>query len=113
MKKLFLSILVSLLTYSVYGQMKIFVVHEKEKANVVVFKTTFFCEADLVVKKTWDHNELDEKYHWYFVDNKTYADPDWVVYYTDNIREADHVVYFTNRLKLLGSYSACEPISRQ
>ena len=95
------------------GQMKILVVHDRNKADVLVFKTTFFSEADLVIKKTWDHNDVNKKFHWYFVDNKKYAKPDWVVFYTNDIREANHVVYFTNRPKLLGSYSACEPISRQ
>lgn len=92
------------------GQMKIFVSKNKDIADVIIYKTKYFMEADLVIKKTWYHEDLKKPFHWYFVSNSTAAKPDWVVFYTKNIHEATHVVYFSDREKLLGSYSACEPI---
>jgi hypothetical protein len=95
-----------------FGQMKVFVSKKRENADIIIYKTNFFVEADLVIKKTWDHHDMNKPYHWYLVSNYTYANPDWIIYYTNNIKEATHVVYFTNKETLLGSYSACEPIEK-
>jgi DNA-binding transcriptional regulator PaaX len=101
-----------LLPNLVMGQMKIFVTRDKTKAEVLVYKTKYFTEANLVIKKTWDIKDLSKKYHWYFVSSNNGADADWIVYYTDNIEEADHTVYFTDNLKLLGNFSAvCQPMT--
>ena len=94
-----------------FGQMTIHVTHDRQKANVIVYKTKFFSEANLVLKKTWSILEAEKPYHWYFVSNNLAAEADWIVYYTDNMKEADHVVFFTENPKLLGSYSnTCGPI---
>lgn len=99
------------LTSLSFGQMTIHVTHDRQKANVLVYKTKFFSEANLVLKKTWSIQESEKPYHWYFVSNNLAAEADWIVYYTDNMEEADHVVFFTENPKLLGTYSStCGPI---
>lgn len=94
-----------------FGQMTIHVTHDRQKANVIVYKTKFFSEANLVLKKTWSIQDSEKPYHWYFVSSNLASEADWIVYYTENMEEADHVVFFTENPKLLGSYSStCGPI---
>ena len=101
----------SLLPIFSMAQMKIMVTHDRSKAEVLVYKTQYFSEADMVIKKTWDPFEATKKHHWYFVSNNQAAEADWIVYYTDNMDSANHVVYFTDNPKLLGTYAACRPLN--
>lgn len=88
------------------GQMKIFVTKDKEKAEVLVYKTRFFTEASLVVKKTWTLSDLSKPYHWYFISNNQASSADWIIYYVDSFEEADVSVYFTENPKLWGQFQA-------
>jgi hypothetical protein len=82
---------------------RVYVTDKKNKADLVVYRVKYFCEAHLVVSRTFDWT-LPEKFHWYFVDSAHSADPGWVICYTEKRQEADTCVYFTNRKGLLGSY---------
>jgi hypothetical protein len=82
---------------------KVYVTDKRNKADLVVYRVKYFCEAHLVISRTWEWDSK-EKYHWYFVDSAHSADPGWVIYYTNKREDADTCVYFTNRKALLGSY---------
>lgn len=92
------------------GQMKICVTQDRSKAEVLVYKTKFFSEASLVVKKSWSIQDLNKPFHWYFVSNNLASSADWIVYYVDSFEEADVTVHFTENPKLLGQFSACDKI---
>lgn len=101
--KYILTTLTLLVSLSLQAQ-RIYVVDRREDANKIIYKSKYFSESDLVVCRTEDIQDTVKKYHWFFVDSKYRAD--WVVYYTSNPNEADHIVFFTNRKGLLGSYHA-------
>lgn len=84
---------------------RVYVVDKRSEADLLVYRVKYFCEAHLVVKRTYNIFDLKEKkYHWYFVDSKQAADPGWTIYYTNKRHEADTCVYITDRVALLGSY---------
>lgn len=94
-----------------HGQMTIFVTKNRSEAQVLVYKTRFFSEASLVVKKSWNISDLEKPHHWYFVSNNQASSADWIVYYVDSFDEADVTVHFTENPKLLGQFSdACGKI---
>jgi hypothetical protein len=82
---------------------KVYVTDKRNKADLVVYRVKYFCEAHLVVAKSSDWT-CSKKYHWYFVDSEQAADPGWIIYYTNKRQDADTCVYFTERKGLLGSY---------
>lgn len=83
---------------------RIYVVDRKDRADKLIYRSKYFSESDLVVCRTEDIHDTAKKHHWFFVDSRLKAD--WTICYTDNPDEADHIVFFTNRKGLLGSYSA-------
>lgn len=85
-----------------FGQ-RVYVTPNRQEADLLVYKVKYFCEAHLVVKKSYDWS-LSQKYHWFFVDSQQSADPGWTICYVNNRHEADTCVYFTDRIGLLGSY---------
>lgn len=93
-----------LITALTVDAQRVHIVDRKEEANKIVYKTKYFSEANLVICRTYDIQDTSKKYHWFFVDSKLRAD--WIIYYTNDPSEADHIVFFTNRKGLLGSYYA-------
>lgn len=87
---------------SCYGQHSVYVVHDKSKANKIVYRTKYFSECHLAVTRVEDITKSN-LHHWFFVTSELRAD--WIVYYTTKREEADYCVYFTNNPKLLGSYT--------
>lgn len=85
-----------------YAQ-RVYVTDKRNEADILVFRTKYFCEAHLTIKRTFDWS-LPEKHHWFFVDSKQAADPGWVIYYVNDRKQADTCVYFTDRKGLLGSH---------
>jgi hypothetical protein len=86
-----------------FGQ-RVFVTDNKKYAHFLVHRVNYFSEADWVIKKTTDYEKRNDKNHWYFVDH--ISNSDIVVYYTESRDEAEHFVFFTDNLRLIGNYPA-------
>lgn len=99
-------LIIFLLIHQISFSQKVYVTHNREEADLLVYRVKYFSEAHLVVKKTRDFFDLEKKFHWYFVTSKMAADPGWTIYYTKKREEADTCVFFTDRMGLLGSYFA-------
>lgn len=100
MRKLLVAL--AMLPQLMYAQ-KVYVTHNRSEADLLIYRSKYFCEAHLVVSRTYDFTNMP-KYHWFFVNSIQSADPGWVIYYTDKREEADTCVYFTDRKGLLGNY---------
>lgn len=101
MKKLLLLLLLPHLGLA----QRVYVTHNRAEADKLVYRTKYFTEAHLVVKRTYD-KDLPEKYHWFFVTSKQAADPGWTIFYVEKRYESDFTVLITERKGLLGAYTA-------
>ncbi len=89
---------------------RVYVVSNRNEADLIVYKTKYISEAHLVVSKTDNPIVADTTmFFWYLVDSKKSADPGWIIYYTDKKQEADTCVFFTNKVGLLGRYKPKSP----
>lgn len=83
---------------------RVFVTHNINEANKLVYMCDYFTDAHLVIKRTYDVT-LPERNTWFFVTSAQAADSGWVIYYVKDYKKADFRVYFTRNNSLLGEYT--------